>query len=155
MRLNGMPADFLICLSDLYGKNYPIYKFQNICETDKNLYFNDGAYKIIVNSSGARKNLSDDMRALLDYFTKEITESEFTEELSGAVAFARMNNEWKDTYMHNVVNMMDARHEGYQEGMSQGIAQGRAQMQAEVDARDKQIAKLKEMLAKQEKSQKS
>ncbi|OLA16812.1 MAG: hypothetical protein BHW24_03010 [Lachnospira eligens] len=60
-----------ICLKDVFGKNLPIYTFNNICEQDHSLTLGDEATKVIVNAEGSRDDLSENMRQ-----TEAITQTE-------------------------------------------------------------------------------
>ena len=60
-----------ICLKDVFGKNLPIYTFNNICEQDNSLRLGDEATKVIVNAEGSRDGLSDNMRSFLDYLIEK------------------------------------------------------------------------------------
>ena len=60
-----------ICLKDVFGKNLPIYTFNNICEQDNSLTLGDEATKVIVNAEGSRDDLSENMRSFLDYLIEK------------------------------------------------------------------------------------
>ena len=60
-----------ICLKDVFGKNFPIYTFNNICEQDNSLRLGDEATKVIVNAEGSRDGLSENMRSFLDYLIEK------------------------------------------------------------------------------------
>ncbi|MBP3769294.1 MAG: hypothetical protein J6I48_04200 [Lachnospira sp.] len=60
-----------ICLKDVFGKNLPIYTFNNICEQDNSLRLGDEATKVIVNAEGSRDGLSENMRSFLDYLIEK------------------------------------------------------------------------------------
>ena len=54
------------CTSDVFGKQLPIYTFENICLQDKKLHLGDEAVKIIVNPDSDRYGLSNEMNSFLD-----------------------------------------------------------------------------------------
>ena len=60
-----------ICLKDVFGKNLPIYTFNNICEQDNSLTLGDEATKVIVNAEGSRDDLPENMRSFLDYLVEK------------------------------------------------------------------------------------
>ena len=60
-----------ICLKDVFGKNLPIYTFNNICEQDNSLRLGDEATKVIVNAEGSRDDLPENMRSFLDYLVEK------------------------------------------------------------------------------------
>lgn len=60
-----------ICLKDVFGKNLPIYTFNNICEQNHSLTLGDEATKVIVNAEGSRDDLPENMRCFLDYLIEK------------------------------------------------------------------------------------
>ena len=68
-----------ICLKDVFGKNLPIYTFNNICEQDHSLTLGDEATKVIVNAEGSRDDLSENMRSFSDYLIEKKATKEQTE----------------------------------------------------------------------------
>lgn len=68
-----------ICLKDVFGKNLPIYTFNNICEQDNSLTLGDNATKVIVNAEGSRDDLSENMRSFSDYLIEKKATKEQTE----------------------------------------------------------------------------
>ena len=68
-----------ICLRDVFGKNLPIYTFNNICEQNHSLTLGDEATKVIVNAEGSRDDLSENMRSFLDYLIEKKATKEQTE----------------------------------------------------------------------------
>ena len=63
--------DRFICLKDVFGKNLPIYTFNNICEQNHSLTLGDEATKVIVNAEGSRDDLPENMRSFLDYLIEK------------------------------------------------------------------------------------
>lgn len=102
-----------ICLTDPFGKNLPIYSFCNICEQDKTLKMNDGAHKIVVNASGDRNGLSDEMCAFLDYLKTKRVGSPFTERLQTAIEIAKAQREWEVEYMTLAMKIKEERIQGF------------------------------------------
>ena len=83
-----------ICLKDVFGKNLPIYTFNNICEQDHSLTLGDEATKVIVNAEGSRDDLSENMRSFLD----SLIEKKATKEQTGKEDYehTRKSNEGTD-----------------------------------------------------------
>ena len=71
-----------ICLKDVFGKNLPIYTFNNICEQNHFLTLGDEATKVIVNAEGSRDDLSENMRSFLDYLIEKKATKEQTEAIT-------------------------------------------------------------------------
>ena len=67
-----------ICLSDPFGRDLPLYTFENLCREDGTLPLGDEAYKVFVNARGSREQLSPEMAAFLDYLADQKTESDLT-----------------------------------------------------------------------------
>lgn len=59
----------------------------------------DEATKVIVNASGSRDGLSEDMCSFLDFLIKKKATSEFTQEIQNAVDNAIAKKEWEVQYM--------------------------------------------------------
>lgn len=53
-----------ICTEDPFGKNLPIYTFENTCRENTNVLLGDETVKVIINAQGDRENLSNEMKPL-------------------------------------------------------------------------------------------
>jgi hypothetical protein len=84
----------------------------------------DDATKVIINASGDRTGLSDDMCAFLDFLQKKPADSPLTQQLQGAVDKAVSRKEWEVQYMTMTMMLREERYEGLQEGIQKGIQQG-------------------------------
>ena len=92
-----------ICLKDVFGKNLPIYTFNNICEQDPSLTLGDEATKVIVNAEGSRDDLSENMRSFLDYLIEKKATKEQTEAITqteGNIRVASVPGSGKHLYLH-------------------------------------------------------
>jgi predicted transposase/invertase (TIGR01784 family) len=56
-----------ICTFDLFGKGRHKYTFQNVCLEDNSIILNDEAQKIILNTKGSMKDLSEELLEFLEY----------------------------------------------------------------------------------------
>ena len=56
-----------ICPFDAYGKGRHIYTFENICKEDNTISMGDEAVKIFLNTDGTMDDVSDELKAFLDY----------------------------------------------------------------------------------------
>ncbi|WP_297417320.1 Rpn family recombination-promoting nuclease/putative transposase [Clostridium sp.] len=56
-----------ICTFDLFDKGRHKYTFQNVCLEDNNIILNDEAQKIILNTKGMLKDLSEELLEFLKY----------------------------------------------------------------------------------------
>lgn len=106
-----------ICPFDLFGKGRHIYTFENICKEDKDIFLKDGTAKIFLNAVGIMDDVSEELKAFLDYVAGKKSDDSFVRELEEAVKEARKNREWRHEYM--TLLMRD------KENVEKGIEQGR------------------------------
>ena len=59
-----------ICTFDLFNKGRHKYTFQNVCLEDTNIKLDDEAQRIILNSRGIMKDLSEELLEFLEYVEK-------------------------------------------------------------------------------------
>ena len=111
MKYSKLKKSFVIfiCLEDIFGKNLPVYTFTNICEQDHSIRLGDEATKVIVNASGSRDGLSEDMCSFLDFLIKKEATSEFTQEIQNAVDDAITKKEWEVQYMTMLMKIQQER----------------------------------------------
>ena len=88
-----------ICPFDLYGKGRHIYTFENICKEDGSISMGDEAVKIFLNAKGTLDDVSDKLKAFLDYVAGKKPKDAYVERLEEAVKEARKNREWRHEYM--------------------------------------------------------
>lgn len=105
-----------ICPFDLYKKGRHIYTFENICKEDNTLSMGDETTKIFLNADSDMDDVSDELRAFLDYVAGKKSEDSFVQKLEEAVKRAKKNREWRHEYM--TLLMRD------QENIEKGLAKG-------------------------------
>lgn len=88
-----------ICPFDLYGKGRHIYTFENICKEDGSISMGDEAVKIFLNAKGTMDDVSDELKAFLDYVAGKKPKDAYVERLEEAVKEAKKNREWRHEYM--------------------------------------------------------
>ena len=88
-----------ICPFDLYGKGRHIYTFENICKEDDSISMGDEAVKIFLNAKGTLDDVSDELKAFLDYVAGKKPKDAYVERLEEAVKEAKKNREWRHEYM--------------------------------------------------------
>ena len=88
-----------ICPFDLYGKGRHIYTFENICKEDGSIFMGDEAAKIFLNAKGTLDDVSDELKAFLDYVAGKKPKDAYVERLEEAVKEAKKNREWRHEYM--------------------------------------------------------
>ena len=88
-----------ICLFDAFGRGRHIYTFENICKEDNQISMGDEAVKIFLNANGTQDDVSEDLKAFLDYVAGRKPEDSYVEKLEKAVSKAKRNREWRREYM--------------------------------------------------------
>ena len=88
-----------ICPFDFYGKGRHMYTFENICREDGRISMGDEAVKIFLNAKGTLDDVSDELKAFLDYVAGKKPKDAYVERLEEAVKEARKNREWRHEYM--------------------------------------------------------
>lgn len=88
-----------ICLSDPFEKELPVYTFENRCRQDNSILLGDDAYKVIINASGKREGLSDEMSGFLDFLQGKDNDGILSGKLNAAVKNAIERKEWEVDYM--------------------------------------------------------
>lgn len=88
-----------ICLTDPFGKNLPIYTFENRCRQDDSIILGDEAYKVIINANGNREGLSEEMSDFLDFLQGKDNDGKLAGKLENAVKDAINKKEWEVDYM--------------------------------------------------------
>jgi len=85
----------------------------NICKEQPDLELKDAAFKVFVNARGRKDDLSEDMKAFLDYLCGRKSESELVKEIDAEVEKARSHEEWRNEYMTLLMRDQEKREEGF------------------------------------------
>ena len=88
-----------ICTFDPFKKNRYIYTFKNICSEDTSILLKDDEIKVVVNVNGTFGNISNELKAVLDYISKGIANTNYTKNLDVAVQKVKNDEEWRHEYM--------------------------------------------------------
>lgn len=88
-----------ICNYDPYGKSRYIYTFRNRCDEDKSVLLDDGAVKIIINTKGTLGDISDELKAVINYMDSGVTSNEYTEALDAEVESVKADEKVRIQYM--------------------------------------------------------
>ena len=114
-----------ICLSDVFDRGRHIYTFENVCKEDITLSLEDGTTKIFLNADGKMDDVSEELKAFLDYVAGVKSENTFVQKLDEAVKEAKKNRGWRHEYMTLLMrdqeNIEKGREEGRKEGRKEGI----------------------------------
>ena len=89
------------------------------------LELGDGTGKIFLNAKGTQKDVSENLKAFLDYVAGKKSENDFVKRLEEEVRQARKNREWRHEYMtlriRDLENLEEGRAEGIKIGEERGI----------------------------------
>ncbi len=69
-------------------------------------------------------DVSDELKAFLDYVAGKKPDDSFVEELDAAVKEARKNREWRHEYMTLLMREQECEQRGLKQGLKQGLEQG-------------------------------
>ena len=76
-----------------------IYTFRTRCEEVPELLLGDEATKIIINTKGTLGNISNELKAVIDYMDSGVTGSEYTEKLEQEVVVVKKDEKVRREYM--------------------------------------------------------
>ena len=126
-------------MTDIFKRGFHKYTFVNMCAEDKTLLLNDGTVKIFLNARGVFDDVSDELKAFLDYLTGKKSENAYIKALDNAVERVKQNREWRQEYMRVSVRDWDNRQLGREEGIGIGREAGKS---------DERRARILKMLSK-------
>ena len=132
-----------ICTFDLFGQGRHKYTFEHRCTEDLNLKLGDGATKIFLNTTGILNDVSEELKAFLDYLNEGKAQDEYTERLEEEVQIAKQNREWRREYMTLQMRDLENIERGKEEGLRQGMERGKAAGRAEAE---KSMSRLMQIL---------
>ncbi len=89
----------MICPFDPYGQGRHIYSFRNRCDQDHGLLMGDDTVKIVLNAVGTIDDVSEGLKAFLDYVAGKPSEDEYIQKLEEAVKRTKANKTWRKLYM--------------------------------------------------------
>ena len=99
---NSLKESYVIflCLFDIFGKNLPVYTFENICRQDKSVFLGDLAYKIFFNAKMYDKMPTEKLRTFFKFLldNKE-SGSDFSKKLKEKVSAAKTNSNDRRRFM--------------------------------------------------------
>ena len=92
---------------------------------------------------GTQDDVSEDMKAFLEYVVGNAPSSDFTSKLDDKVKKAREHVEWRMEYMTLLEKYEQMREEGREESLKEGLARARSEA-ARADAAEKELMALRE-----------
>ena len=110
-----------ICSYDPFGKSQMIYTFRTRCEEVPELLLGDEATKIIINTKGTLGNISNELKAVIDYMDSGVTGSEYTEKLDKEVVVVKKDEKVRREYMLLAEAFANERSIGYEHGRNETI----------------------------------
>lgn len=128
-----------ICTFDPFREGRHIYTFENRCLQENTLQLGDGTRKIFLNARGSLDDVSEDIKAFLNYLVDQRVETAFVDRLDHEVKRVRENKEWRREYMTLQMKLdevyeearkeglEEGREKGWEEGLEKGWTEGRAE----------------------------
>ncbi|MBQ3398995.1 MAG: Rpn family recombination-promoting nuclease/putative transposase [Synergistaceae bacterium] len=129
-----MPDTYVIflCTFDHFNLGRHIYTFSNVCDEVRGLKLNDGAVTIFLNTRGKADDISEELKAFLDFMMGKPSGDPFIRVLEERVKLAKLNAKWRRVYMlemlHDWEISNEARNAGHEEGRNKGLIEGRNEM---------------------------
>ena len=130
-----------ICTEDPFKKGLPVYTFDYRCKEDPDIMLGDEATKVIINATGNRTGLSDEMSAFLDFILTGKGNSSFTHRLEEAVNTAKAHKEWEVEYMTLYAKIQEEREEAAAEAAKEAAINQLIETAREYNASDDEIIK--------------
>lgn len=130
-----------ICPFDLYGQGRHIYTFENMCKEDTCISLKDGTTKVFLNAKGEMDDVSEELKAFLDYAVGKKSEDAFVKKLEEAVEEAKRNREWRHEYMTLLMRDQENLEKGMEKGMEKGKILGAIATYRELDLSENVILK--------------
>ncbi|WP_051638547.1 Rpn family recombination-promoting nuclease/putative transposase [Butyrivibrio sp. NC2002] len=95
-----------ICPFNILPKyGYHLYHFRPRADEDPSIILEDGTSRIFVCANGKKDDVSDEMKAFLNYLGGKLAQSPLTNKLDDAVKLARRNSKWRSEYMLSKVDI--------------------------------------------------
>lgn len=88
-----------ICNYDPFGKSRYIYTFRNRCDEDNDVLLEDEATKIIINTKGTVGDISEDLKAVIQYLDSGVASTEYTKALDAEVESVKSDEKVRMQYM--------------------------------------------------------
>ena len=115
-----------ICNYDLFGRGKAVYRFRYREDEEKDLYLEDGTYKIYLNTACTEEAIPDDMKNLFQYIRnmKVASGDELITRIHKSVE--DLNREGKEGPMHTMYDFVKEREQAmFEEGQIAGEKRGR------------------------------
>ena len=88
-----------ICTYDPFGKGRYIYTFDQTAQQDRSVVLEDEAIKIVLNTKGTVGDISEELKATLEYMDGQLPTTDYAKELETAVEEVKASEDWRREYM--------------------------------------------------------
>lgn len=112
---------------DPFGKNLPIYSFENHCLENSDVILKDKCNKKFFNATSYKKEKDVEISAFLEYIIDKKSSTDFTTKLDALVEKTKLNEIFRGDYMAWGLAEFDAEQRGKKEGYSAGVSDGFSQ----------------------------
>ena len=120
-----------LCPFDLFGKNLPVYTFENTCREDPEIKLNDKTLKVFYNFKRYDMIPDEERKRLLEFFSSGRSASRLTGRLDVILKELRGKQKWRNEYMTWEMMLKERHDDGRNEGRTEGIAIGEKRGRAE------------------------
>ena len=118
-----------LCPFDLFGKNLPVYTFENVCKEDPGIKLNDKTLKVFYNFKRYEMIPDEERKHLLEFFSCGRSASKLTGRLDTILHELQGKQRWRQQYMTWEMMLKerhdDGRNEGIAIGEKRGITKGK------------------------------
>ena len=112
-----------ICIPDIFKKGLGKYTFENLCLENPEIKLNDRAYKYFFIARNYDKLLNEQQKAFMKCMLSNESSSTFTEKIIRMVKNAKLNTQWRNSFMEFERQLAYSFREGKAEGMELGKAE--------------------------------
>ncbi|MBD5442883.1 MAG: Rpn family recombination-promoting nuclease/putative transposase [Treponema sp.] len=116
-----------LCPFDLFGKNLPVYTFENVCKEDPGIKLNDKTLKVFYNFKRYDMIPDEERKRLLEFFSSGRSASKLTGRLDVILKELRGKQKWRNEYMTWEMMLKERHDDGIAIGEKRGEKRGRAE----------------------------
>ncbi len=109
-----------ICIPDIFKKGLGKYTFENLCLENPEIKLNDRAYKYFFIARNYDKLLNEQQKAFMKCMLSNESSSTFTEKIIRMVKNAKLNTQWRNSFMEFERQLAYSFREGKAEGKVEG-----------------------------------
>lgn len=113
-----------ICTFDPFRKDRYMYTFDRRCR-EEDFYLEDKATSIVLNCTGSKGEISEELKDLLSYMAGNDPHGEFARDIAKGVEEVRENRKWRADFMTLAMRYMEIQEEAREEGRAEGREEGR------------------------------